>query len=49
MTEPEILEILRPTIELYALERKESEDFEDLEIRERYIGPKISSLTWYDR
>jgi len=49
VTEPETLEILRPTIELYVLECKEGEDFGDLEIRAGYIAPTVSDLTLYDK
>ena len=48
VTEPEILEILRPMIKRYALEREEGEHFGDFVIRAGYIAPTLSGLTWYD-
>ena len=48
VTEPEILEILRPIIKRYALERNEGEHFGDLVIRAGYIAPTMSGLTWYE-
>jgi len=49
VTEPEILEILGPVIERYALERNEGGHFGDFVIRAGYIAPTMSGLTWYDR
>ncbi|KAF9646227.1 sulfite reductase subunit beta [Thelephora ganbajun] len=49
VAEPEILEILRPMIKRYALEREEGEHFGDFVIRAGYIAPTLSGLTWYDR
>lgn len=49
VTEPEILEILRPMIKRYALEREEGEHFGDFVIRAGYIAPTLSGMTWYDR
>jgi len=49
VTEPEILEILRPMIKRYALEREEGEHFGDFVIRAGYIAPTLSGLTWYDK
>ena len=48
VTEPEILDILRPMIKRYALEREEGEHFGDFVIRVGYIAPTLSGMTWYD-
>jgi len=49
VTEPEILDILRPMIKRYALEREEGEHFGDFVIRAGYIAPTLSGMTWYDK
>ena len=49
VTEPEILDILRPMIKRYALEREDGEHFGDFVIRAGYIAPTLSGMTWYDR
>ena len=48
MTEPEILEILRPMIKRYATERLEGERFGDFAIRMGYVTPTTSGKEWYD-
>jgi len=48
VTEPEILEILRPMVKRYMLEREEDEDLGDLVIRVGYIAPTMSGLTRHD-
>ncbi|KAJ9104144.1 hypothetical protein QFC19_004128 [Naganishia cerealis] len=48
VTEPEILEIMRPMIKRYALERNEGEHFGDWTIRAGYIKPTLSGKTFYD-
>jgi sulfite reductase (NADPH) hemoprotein beta-component len=49
VTEPEILDILRPMIKRYALERHNGERFGDFTIRAGYIAPTTSGMAWYDR
>jgi sulfite reductase (NADPH) hemoprotein beta-component len=49
VSEPEILDILKPMIKQYALERLDGEHFGDWVIRAGYIAPITSGLTWYDR
>ncbi|KAE9393455.1 sulphite reductase hemo protein, beta subunit [Gymnopus androsaceus JB14] len=49
VTEPEILNILKPMIKRYALERNEGEHFGDWTIRAGYIAPTTSGKEWYDR
>ena len=48
VTEPEILAILKPMIERYALERTDGERFGDFVIRAGYISPTTSGKAWYD-
>ncbi|KAJ3784367.1 hypothetical protein GGU10DRAFT_357991 [Lentinula aff. detonsa] len=49
VTEPEILDILRPMIKRYALERNDGEHFGDWTIRAGYIAATTSGKEWYDR
>ncbi|KAF5369235.1 hypothetical protein D9757_010016 [Collybiopsis confluens] len=49
VTEPEILDILKPMIKRYAFERNEGEHFGDWTIRAGYIAPTTSGKEWYDR
>ncbi|KAF9078165.1 hypothetical protein BDP27DRAFT_1413083 [Rhodocollybia butyracea] len=49
VTEPEILDILKPMIKRYALERNEGEHFGDWTIRAGYIAATTSGKEWYDR
>ncbi|KAF8998571.1 sulfite reductase subunit beta [Cyathus striatus] len=49
LTEPEILAILKPMIERYALERLSGEHFGDFTIRAGYIAPTTEGKEWYDR
>lgn len=49
VTEPEILAILKPMIKHYALERLEGEHFGDFVIRQGYIAPTESGMTWWDK
>lgn len=48
MTEPEILEILRPMIKRYALERHDGERFGDWTIRAGYISATPEGRLWYE-
>lgn len=48
VTEPEILDIMRPMIKRYALERNEGERFGDWTIRAGYIKPTLSGREFYD-
>jgi len=48
VSEPEILAILKPMIQRYALERLDGEHFGDFVIRAGYISPTISGKEWYD-
>ena len=48
VTEPEILAILRPMIERYALERLNGEHFGDFVIRVGYISPTTEGKAWYE-
>ncbi|KAJ3878931.1 hypothetical protein F5051DRAFT_218091 [Lentinula edodes] len=49
VTEPEILDILKPMIKRYALERNDNEHFGDWTIRAGYIAATTSGKEWYDR
>lgn len=49
VSEPEILDILKPMIKRYALERQEGEHFGDFVIRAGYIAPTTEGKNWYDR
>ncbi|KAJ4473703.1 hypothetical protein J3R30DRAFT_3510969 [Lentinula aciculospora] len=49
VTEPEILDILKPMIERYALERNDGEHFGDWTIRAGYIAATTSGKEWYHR
>ncbi|KAJ3755355.1 hypothetical protein EV360DRAFT_85992 [Lentinula raphanica] len=49
VTEPEILDILKPMIKRYALERNDGEHFGDWTIRAGYIAATTSGKEWYDR
>jgi len=48
VTEKEILEILRPMIKRYSLERMDGEHFGDWTVRAGIIAPTVSGKTWYE-
>jgi sulfite reductase (NADPH) hemoprotein beta-component len=48
VTEREILEILKPMIKRYALERLDGERFGDFVIRAGYIAATTEGKNWYE-
>jgi len=48
VTEPEILDILKPMIKQYALERLDGEKFGDWTIRAGYIDATTAGKEWYE-